>query len=59
MADRTIEVRGKPYQIAVHRKSKTVWIASGTHLGLRIEAQGRSEVKATSAWALASHYRGD
>jgi hypothetical protein len=57
MADRDIRVGNKIYIVAIRRKSKTVWIATGHYMGQAIEARGRNEDLAASVWRLASHYR--
>jgi hypothetical protein len=58
MADHNIKVESKTYIVAIRRKSKTVWIATGNYMGQAIEARGRNENLAASAWRLASRYRG-
>ena len=57
MAEYNIEVEGKIYIVAIHRKSKTVWIAPGQYMGQAIEARGRNKELAASAWRSASSYR--
>jgi hypothetical protein len=57
MVDRNVQVGSKTYVVAIHRKSKTVWIATGHYMGQSIEARGRSEDLAASAWRSASSYR--
>jgi hypothetical protein len=59
MADHNIQVGGKTCLVASRRKSKTVWIATGHYMGQAIEAQGRNEYLAASAWRSASRYRQD
>jgi hypothetical protein len=57
MPEQTIQVGSKTYVVAFRRKSKTVWIATGIYMGQIIEARGRNEKLAASAWRLASRYR--
>jgi hypothetical protein len=58
MADHDIRVGNKIYIVAIRRKSKTVCIATGHYMGQAIEARGRNEDLAASAWRSASRYRG-
>ena len=57
MADHNIQVGSKTYVVAIRRKSKTVWIATGHFMGQVIEARGRNQDFAASAWRSASRYR--
>lgn len=52
-----INVRGKDYEVSVYQKSKTVWRATGTYEGQRIEVQDRSEQSALARWRGAATYR--
>jgi hypothetical protein len=55
---RTIHVLGKPQEINVQRKYKSVWVAVGEYRGRRIEVQERSENEAMAAWvAMANAHR--
>ena len=55
---RTIHVLGKPQEINVQRKYKSVWVAVGEYLGRRIQVQERSENEAMAAWvAMANAHR--
>ena len=56
--ERTINVWGKPCQVNVHQKSKSVWIAVGDYMGARVETKGRSANAALGLWADAASYRG-
>jgi hypothetical protein len=47
---RTIDVLGKPQEINVQRKYKSVWIAVGEYHGRRIEVRERTENQAMAAW---------
>ena len=55
----TLEVWGKSYEVSVHQKSKTVWIASGDYEGEYLQTQGRSEAEAVGGWREAARYRGN
>jgi hypothetical protein len=57
MTEHKVQVLGKSYIVAIRRKSKTVWIATGQYMGQAIEARGRNEDLAASAWRSASSYR--
>ena len=50
---------GKPYEISVYRKSKSVWIAVGDYMGVTITVQDRSEGAAIKRWREAAEYRGN
>lgn len=55
----TVKVRDRPYEVSVHQKSKTVWIAVGEYEGHRIETEGRTESQAIASWREAARYRGN
>ena len=55
----TVLVWGKEYEIIVHQKSKTVWIAVGEYMGNRIEAKGSSPSSAAAHWSEAARYKGN
>ena len=57
--ERTVTVWGKPVQISIHQKSKTVWIAIGFYMGERIETKGRSANSAMALWRDAATYKGN
>ena len=57
--DRTVMVWGKPVQISIHQKSKTVWIAVGYYMGEHIETKGRSADSATTLWRDTAKYKGN
>jgi len=59
MSKQVVNVWGKPIEIAVHQKSKSVWVATGDYMGKRIEAQGRTEGAATKLWRETAQYRGN
>jgi hypothetical protein len=56
---RTVLVWDKPYEITVHQKSKSVWIAVGEYMGRRIETKGSSESAAVTHWREAARYKGN
>ena len=47
---RTIDVLGKPHEVNVQRKYKSVWIAVGEFQGRRILVKERTETDAVVAW---------
>ena len=55
----TVQVWNRPYEVSVHQKSKTVWIAVGDYHGERVETKGRTETQAVAAWREAARYRGN
>jgi hypothetical protein len=56
---RTVSVWGKPYEISLYRKSKSVWIAVGDYMGTTITVQDRSEGAAIKRWREAAEHRGN
>lgn len=52
-------VWGERYEVTVSKRSKTVWIATGTYMGKTIQVQGRSEGAAVIRWREAAEYRGN
>ena len=55
----TVMVWGKLYEITVHHKSKSVWIARGEYMGHAIEVKSSSSSAAAKAWSEAARYRGN
>jgi hypothetical protein len=47
----------EPCEITLVKKSKSVWIAVGTHMGKEVRVQGRSANSAAALWRDAAHYR--
>ncbi|HVJ30823.1 MAG TPA: hypothetical protein VNA66_10990 [Gammaproteobacteria bacterium] len=47
---RTIDLLGKPHEVNVQRKYKSVWIAVGEYRGRRIQVKERTENQAVAAW---------
>lgn len=56
--ERSVTVWGKPCEVSVHQKSKSVWIAIGDYMGSRLEVKGRSASSALGAWRDAARHRG-
>ncbi|HXC08850.1 MAG TPA: hypothetical protein VNV61_07965 [Steroidobacteraceae bacterium] len=54
-----VVVWGERYEVTVSKRSKTVWIATGTYMGKTIQVQGRSEGAAVIRWREAAEYRGN
>jgi len=55
----TVIVWGKPWEISVHQKSKTVWIARGVYMEEWIETRGSSRSAAAAHWREAARYKGN
>jgi hypothetical protein len=55
----TVFVWDKPYEITVHQKSKTVWIARGEYLGEQLESKGSSQTAAAAHWREQARYKGN
>lgn len=55
----TVMVWGKPYEISVTQRSKSVWVASGDYMGKYIQTQDRSSGTAAARWREAAQYRGN
>lgn len=55
----TVEVWGRPYEISVRQKSKSVWVATGDYQGHYVEVKGRTESQAIAGWREAARYRGN
>ena len=47
----------EPVEITLVKKSKTVWIATGTYMGKEVRVQGKTANNATAIWRDAAHYR--
>ena len=47
---RTIDVLGKPQEVNVQRKYRSIWIAVGEYQGRRIQVQERTENQVMAAW---------
>lgn len=54
-----VVVWGKPQEVTVSMKSKTVWIAVGDYMGKRVETKGASEGAAVKRWKEAAEYSGN
>ena len=55
---RTIEVLGKPHEVNVQRKYKSVWIAVGEYRGRLIQVKERTETQAVAAWVAVANSHG-
>jgi hypothetical protein len=55
----TVIVWGKPCDITVHQRSKTVWIARGEYMGEQLESKGSSQSSAAAHWREAARYKGN
>jgi hypothetical protein len=47
----------EPCEVTIVQKSKSVWIAVGTHMGKEVRVQGRSANSAAALWRDAAHSR--
>lgn len=54
-----VEVWGQSCTVSVHQKSKTVWIAVGNYMGVRIETKDSTKSTALKRWQEAARYRGN
>jgi hypothetical protein len=59
MGDHRVIVWGKPYIVTTYKKSKAVWIASGTYMGETHNTEGRSEGAAIKRWHEWAEYKGN
>jgi hypothetical protein len=59
MAVQRVVVWGKPYEISVFSKSKTVWIATGDYMGSTLQVQSTSAAAAAKRWQEAASYKGN
>ena len=51
---RTIDLSGKPQEVNVQRKYRSVWIAAGDYMGARIEVKGKTEAQVVAEWQRAA-----
>lgn len=54
--NKTVLVWGKPVEITVFQKSKSVWIARGDHMGESYEVKSSSPGAAAKLWADTARY---
>ena len=54
----TVQVWGKPVEVEVYQRSKSVWVAVGIYMGERIEVTDRSRTSALGLWQRTATYRG-
>jgi hypothetical protein len=52
-------VWGKPYDVEVHKKSKSVWVAHGEYMGEHHSTQDRSAATAAARWREWAQYKGN
>jgi hypothetical protein len=57
--EHAVVIKGKPYTVTTHQRSKTVWVASGGYMGKDISIGARSEQAALGLWRGAARYRGN
>ena len=53
-----VKVWGRPVEIEIYQKSKSVWVATGSYLNETITVTGRSVGSAMIGWRRAAEYRG-
>lgn len=53
-----VEVWGKPYDVTVSQRSKSVWVASGEYMGHHIQTTDRTPTSAAKRWQEAARSRG-
>ena len=47
----------EPCEVTIAQKSKSVWIAVGTHMGKEVRVEGRTANSAAAKWRDVAHYR--
>jgi hypothetical protein len=52
-------VWGKPVEVEVYQRSKSVWIATGSYMGEHLETKSQSPGSALRLWKDAATYRGN
>ena len=55
----SVRVWGESFDIEVHQKSKSVWIARGEFQGQPLETKGSSASSAAKHWQDGAQYRGN
>jgi hypothetical protein len=58
-ANMRVFVWDEPHDIAVYRKSKSVWVATGDYMGKLIVVQDKSASTAAKRWREAAEYKGN
>ena len=53
-----VEVWGKPHDVNVSQRSKSVWVASGEYMGQQIQVTDRTATSAAKRWQEAARSRG-
>ena len=56
---RQVMVWGKPIEVSVHQKSKSVWVASGSYMGEYKQTTDRSANTAAARWREWAQYKGN
>jgi hypothetical protein len=56
--EHTVTVWGRPQNVTLYQKSKTVWVAVGDYMGERVEVKDQSEGAALKRWGEAAKSRG-
>lgn len=54
-----VVVWGKNHFVEVRQTAKTVWVATGSYNGQRIDAKGSSATSAAAHWRGAAQYKGN
>jgi hypothetical protein len=55
----SVLVWGVPCEVVTNQKSKSVWIASGSYVGISHSLKGRTEGAAVMRWTEWARYRGE
>ena len=55
----TVNVWGKPYEVTTARRSKSVWVCSGSYMGEHHSTQDRTESTAIKRWCEWARYKGN
>jgi hypothetical protein len=54
---RKVRIWGKPIEVEVSQRSRTIWVAVGLVVGERLEVQDRTESAVLERWQDAARYR--
>jgi hypothetical protein len=54
-----VTVWSTSHSVTVYQKTKSVWVAIGSYMDVRIETKGSSAGSAIAAWKSAATYRGN
>jgi hypothetical protein len=58
MSEHTVLVWGKQHSVTTYRKSKSVWVATGTYMGESHSTQDQTEGAAIKRWREWAEYKG-